>query len=125
MTNQPNPDARCARFAATQRGLITLDQARQRGWTDNQVKLRARDGELIRLAQSVYRFAAAPVTWQQSALAAVLAAPDGARCSHLTSAALLVASDPPLLPHITVAPGCSARTPLAKVHRSSLDPADI
>ncbi len=75
------------------------------------------------MTRALYRYAAAPVTPRQAARAAVMAHP-GALASHLTAAALFGLAPPPLLPHITVPPGASARTRIAKVHRSLLLPSD-
>lgn len=84
-------------------------------------------GVLVPLGGGVLRHAATPESWPQSALAAVLAAGDGAVASHLTAAALHRLDGIPRGPlEVTVPPGRQPRAVPGRVHRSAdLVPADI
>ena len=112
------------RCAARQYGLITHQQARQFGLSTRQVGRRVDRGQWVRVVRGVYPVAGAPVTWQQTALAACVAGPPFTVTSHLTAAALRGLITPPLLPHVTVPKGASSRLPIATVHRGDLDPAE-
>jgi very-short-patch-repair endonuclease len=79
----------------------------------------------VRVAPGVFRIAGCPVTWQQRALAACLAGAGCAVVSHLTAAAVFGLGVAPLLPHVTVPVGASARSRLARVHRAPLDARDL
>jgi hypothetical protein len=69
-------------------GLLTNADLDLLGVSRQQRRTLVARGVLLPVHAGVYRHAAHPVSWQQSALAAVLAAGDGAVASHLTSAAL-------------------------------------
>lgn len=125
MTTTINLDARAGRLAERQLGLLTNADARRLGFTRHQIEHRLRTGRWRRLARAVYLITGAPPTWQQSALAACLGAPAGAAASHLTAAALWGLGPAPVLPHVTVPPGSSARLPIARIHRSALRPDDL
>lgn len=75
----------------------------------------------------VLRHAASPETWPQRALAAVLAAGDGAVASHLTAAALHRLDGVPRGDiEVTVPPGRQPRSVPGRVHRCvELAPADV
>ncbi|CAN5203509.1 DUF559 domain-containing protein [soil metagenome] len=119
-------DAQLAQIAAGQHGLITLQQALLHGLGRHQVKHRVRSGRWVRAQRGVYRIAGAAEDWQQRALAACLAAPDGAVASHLTAAALtgLDLAAPPI-PHLSVGRGRSTRLSDAYIHRTRLTVADV
>jgi hypothetical protein len=119
-----SPEVLAARVAEGQWGLIRHDQARKAGLSDDQIDRRCATGRWRRLAAGVFVIAGAPSTWQRDALAACLAGPHGSVASFFTAAALHGVWDPPLLPHITVPRGTSARMRIAKVHRADLDPRD-
>jgi very-short-patch-repair endonuclease len=72
-------------IAAQQYALITLQQARAAGLTDDQVYRRCRHGRWSIVRHEVYAVTGAPATWLQAALAAVLAAGPGAVASHATA----------------------------------------
>jgi hypothetical protein len=74
--------------ARGQHGLITTEQLRHAGISPGQQRWLVVDGALVAIRTSVYRMAGVAPTWQQSALAAVLAAGPGAVASHATAAAL-------------------------------------
>lgn len=119
-------DLRLAALAADQHGLITFDQALAAGLGRQQIKRRVATGRWNRLERGIYLLAGVPTTPPQRALAACLAAPDGAVTSHLTAAALagLSVAHPPT-PHLTVGRGRSTRLPGAVVHRARLTVTDI
>jgi hypothetical protein len=72
------PDARLAALTRDQFGLVTRAQALAAGLTYHQVRHRLDIGTLVRVARELYRLAGAPETWDQRALAAVLAIGEGA-----------------------------------------------
>jgi hypothetical protein len=71
-----------------QYGLITRDQALASGLTSDQIDHRLATGHWSRVARCVYRVATTEVTYEQKALAAVLAAGAGAVASHRTAGVL-------------------------------------
>jgi predicted transcriptional regulator of viral defense system len=116
------PDRLVDRFASRHRGLVTREAAVACGLTPRQIEHRLATGRWLLVARALYRMASAPVTWQQRALAACLAGPPLTVASHLTAAALHGLVEPPVMPHVTVPPGTSARLASVHVHRSALDP---
>jgi hypothetical protein len=110
--------------AANQYGLVSHEQARKSGLSTRQIGSRVDSGLWVRVVRGVYRIAGAPMTWQQTALAACLAGPESTVASHLTAAALSGLGRPPLLPHVTVPKPASARLSIATVHRADLVPTD-
>jgi very-short-patch-repair endonuclease len=72
------PDSRIAELSSRQLGLLTRAQAQAAGLTDREVYGRVRSGALVIAGRGVYRLAGAPRTWEQRALAAVLAVGGGA-----------------------------------------------
>jgi hypothetical protein len=69
-------------FMATQHGVISWHQARAIGLTPGGVRARLSSGEWSGVHPSVYRHAAAPVTYEQRLMAGVLAAGPGSAVSH-------------------------------------------
>jgi hypothetical protein len=67
---------------AGQLGLITSRQARAAGLSVRQVELRVLAREWVRVHPNVYRHVAAPQTYEQRLMAAVLAAGPGSAVSH-------------------------------------------
>ena len=112
------------KLAVRQHALITHDQARQAGFSMRQIGVRIDSGQWVRVVRGVYRIGGAPVTWQQTALAACLAGPPGTRASHFTAAALRGLGPAAPLPHVIVPKSASARLPIARVHRADLEPGD-
>jgi very-short-patch-repair endonuclease len=74
--------------AARQHALVTLEQARVCGFTDDAIRRRVEAGRWRRLRHAVYLLNGAPETWEQTALAAVLASGPAAVASHSTAAVL-------------------------------------
>jgi very-short-patch-repair endonuclease len=77
-----------ATFAARQHALVTLEQARDGGFTDDAVRRQIGAGRWRRLRHGVYLVNGAPETWEQAALAAVLASGPAAVVSHTTAGVL-------------------------------------
>ena len=112
-------DAAVARLAARQHGLLTRSQVSTCGVTDRMIHERVASARWVPVARGVYRLAGVPVTWNQRALAACLLAGPGAVVSHRSAAVVWgVSGFRPGRVEITVPPGASARSTLARVHRS-------
>ncbi|MBX3287105.1 MAG: hypothetical protein KF703_17285 [Actinobacteria bacterium] len=111
--------------ASTQHGLITAAQARRLGMERGQIRSRVETGRWRCVAPAVYRLAGVPESWQQVALAACLGSAFGAVASFLTAGALAALCPPPLVPHVTVGRGRSARSGIAVVHRARQAPAPV
>ncbi|MDZ7733047.1 MAG: type IV toxin-antitoxin system AbiEi family antitoxin domain-containing protein [Acidimicrobiia bacterium] len=77
-----------AALAASQYGLVTRQQARERGLTDRRIKLRVDRGLWIPVQPGVFVIAGAPESWHRDLLAACLAAGPTAVVSHRSAAAL-------------------------------------
>ncbi len=82
------PDARVARIAARQHGVIALRQLEGAGVTREAVFKRARSGKLHRLHRGVYAVGHCAPSWQRRWMGAVLACGEGAVLSHHSAAAL-------------------------------------
>ena len=74
--------------AAGQRGLVHRKEAVRLGLTLRQVDCRVKAGVLVPVQPHVYRIAAVPTTWEQSVLAACMAAGAAAVASHRAAAVL-------------------------------------
>lgn len=113
------PDRRAALRASRQYGLLTLTDALACGLSATQVRERTRYKGWCRVARGLYQLPGAPPrSWRGAAMAGCLLAGVDARASHLTATALHGFGPPTLLPHVTVPPGSSARTPLVRIHQS-------
>jgi hypothetical protein len=77
-----------SRLARQQHAVLTTHDIRRLGLTDQRLRRAVDRGELERVHPHIYRVAAAPRTWEQRVLLAVLAAGPGALASHRTAAAL-------------------------------------
>ena len=88
--NKPDirPDARVARLAATQWGVLSLDELRMCGLTRKAVIGRVRNGHLHPLYRGVYAVGHANITMEGRFLAAVKACGPTAVLSHFSAAAL-------------------------------------
>jgi hypothetical protein len=110
-------DVAVAQLARRQHGVFTDEQALARGMTRNMIHVRLAAGLWIRLAPGVYALAGSVLTMERQYKAAQLSAP-GASIGGLAAAAL---HEWPgfrtVRPEIVVAPGVSARHPLALAHR--------
>jgi len=118
-------DAHAGRIAERQHGLLTGTRARRIGFSQHQIDTRNKQGRWIRLARDVYAIRGAARTWHRDALAACLAGPPGTVTSFVTSGALWGVCGPCVLPYVTVPMAASARSRIARVHRSDLDPLDV
>ena len=78
--------ARLNLITKRQRALITRDQAMAAGLSDAQIETLLRRVVLVEMRRSVYALAGAPSSWEQSLLAAVLAAGPRAHASHGSAA---------------------------------------
>lgn len=76
------------RIARAQHGLISAEQVMEVGGTADQIDWRVATGRWSRQRRGVYVVGAAPPTWEQSVLAACLAAGADAMASHRTAARL-------------------------------------
>ncbi len=122
MSKSPlTPDQAAARIASKQYGLLRHTDVTACGLSDRQIENRLAAGRWQPVVRGVYRIAGAPRSWRQDALVACLAPRQSGVISHLTAAALHGWGPPPVLPHVTVAPSASARTRLARVHRSRIE----
>ena len=77
---------RLTKFAADHHGLFTVDVARRAHVPDHVVAHAFRLGITVRVHECVYRFAAVPITWESSVLAACWAGGCRAVASHRTAA---------------------------------------
>ena len=82
-------DEQIAALAASQHGVVSMEQATARGATRALVRQRLRTGRWLRVMPHVLGFAGAPDTWRRRLTAAVLEAGPGAAVSHRAAAALL------------------------------------
>lgn len=80
-------DAAASTIAVRQHGLITNSQAHEIGLTSEAIRHRVSTERWKRLRDTVYSIAGAPATWEQAALAAVLAIND-CLLSHNSALAL-------------------------------------
>jgi hypothetical protein len=108
-----------------QHGLITRAQALGGGATRRQIERLVRTGEWMVVVRGVYRHAAFPVTFEQKALAAVLATSGVG--SHGTAGVLHeVHGVRPGRIEVSVAAGRWSGTPIARMHQARhLGPFDI
>jgi very-short-patch-repair endonuclease/predicted transcriptional regulator of viral defense system len=81
-------DAALTRIAGAQHSVFTLAQAAAAGVQHREIDVRVRAGVLERPFRSVYRFAAAPLTWHARLLCAVWAGGPRGVASHRSAAAL-------------------------------------
>jgi len=100
-----------------QYGIVTRSQALAYGLARHQIDYRVKRGDWVSEHPGIYRAASVAKSWESELLAAVLSAKGVA--SHRCAAALWGLdgySEPPL--EVTVAEGCSPRTPIGRMHRS-------
>ena len=124
MDRPPTPDALARRVFDGQVAVITRAQARRCGLSDDQIDYRLACGDWEARARGVFALNGSPRGWLQDAMTACLAGPTGTVASFLTAAALAELWRPPLLPHVSVPPGSSARLSIAKVHRVAVPQLD-
>ena len=113
-------DARIAKVAGRQHGVVTVDQLRWAGIGKYGVRDRVRSGRLHRLHRGVYAVGHRSLSWRGRWLAAVLAAGDGAVLSHSSAAALWEFLRPIQGPiHVSVAAAVRRSSrPGLQIHRS-------
>lgn len=124
----PPPDARIARLAAAQHGVVDLDQLRDAGLGLGAINFRVRAGRLHRVHRRVFAVGHTRLSREGRWMAALLAAGEGAVLSHASAAALweLRATRAAAI-HVTV-PSYAGRSrrPGVVVHRScALGAADV
>jgi len=73
MNRSRQHDTAIGRLAGRQHGVLTLEQALAAGVTRDAVRHRVERGTLVAVDRGVYRVAGAPSTWEQLAIAGVLA----------------------------------------------------
>ncbi|MGH2943914.1 MAG: DUF559 domain-containing protein [Solirubrobacteraceae bacterium] len=83
----PTPDARIARVAEAQHGVVSLDQLRTAGLRPGAINFRVRAGRLHRLHRGVFAVGHRRLSREGRRLAALLALGDGAVLSHVSAAA--------------------------------------
>lgn len=126
-TADADVDARLALSAQRQLGVFTREQALDdAGMSRHQLDRRVRSRRVRRAHSGVFVDNAAPKTWEQAVMAAVLAAGNAAAASYLTAAALH--GFPDVLPggpvEVSVPPGRHPRLRSVVVHRVQLHPDD-
>jgi hypothetical protein len=121
-------EARLARIAERQHGVVTREQLAAVGIDKSGVTRRVQAGRLHRLHRGVYAVGHRSLSWRGRWLAAVLAAGDGAVLSHTSAVALWEFLRPIQGPaHVTVDAAVRRKQrPGIVVHRSrTLTPRDI
>lgn len=106
--------------AARQAGAVATEQAFAAGLSEHQVRHLRATGQWRRAARGVSVVAGSPDTWRQRVWVAYLATQPLGVVSHVSAAALFGVLPASPLPHVTVPPRSSARSPSAKIHRSAL-----
>lgn len=121
------PDARVARLAADQWGVLSLDELRGCGLSRNAVATRVRNGRLHRLHRAVYAVGHANPPLEGRLLAAVKACGAGAVLSHRSAGVIWRYLEPDeRYPDVTVPGGSTRIQPRINVHRTSrLEGADV
>ncbi len=123
MTMHDGPDHAAARLAAKQHGLLSRADAIGVGLSDRQIRVRIASRGWTCVLRGVYALPGSAPGWQRDVHAACLAT--GGVASHISAAALYRLLDASMVPHVTVPASGSARTPLARFHRSDLADADM
>jgi len=120
-----SPDRTIAHVALGQHGIFTTAQAEAAGFSAAQIRSRVESGQWERRMRGVLALAGVAPTALQRAAVAHLSRP-GSALSHQTAAVVLGLVDVAHhRPTITVPPGGSGRSPLARVHRLVLPPDDL
>jgi hypothetical protein len=125
--NLSSTDTRVGAIASRQLGLVSIQQLLGAGLTYKMVRGRLARGSLVRVRRGVFRCAGAPITWEMTVLAAVLAAGPGALASHTTAACLWGLEDRHRAvpsPGIHISGGCQCRLAGVTHHRMPLAPRD-
>ena len=114
--------------AAAQGGVFTVQQARDTGYTDDEMRARLQSGRWIRVRQGIYRSAGVVDEFRLATAAALLACTrSDPVASHRCAAVLLELPllDRPWMPELTLAEG-SATTAVkgCVIHRERVQPAE-
>ncbi len=117
--NRTLTDHRIDRLARPRHGVVDLAHVLESGVTVEEVRTRVNRGSLVRLDAGVYRTMGARQTWEQSLLAACLAAGPESLASHRAASVLWGLIDPPAPVEIVV-PYRQCPTPAGAIlHRST------
>lgn len=109
-------------LAAGQDGLLTHDQLRGCGYSNEEIKHLAEAGHLERLERSLYAIAGAPKTERQAIVAAVLAAGPRAAASNECCAYLLGLPGFDAWPIVSTPHECDHEFTLGELHQSRFLP---
>ncbi len=122
-----NRDWAVARIAERQHGLVTRDQARGCGLSDNEIAGRLAAGRWVSVRPAVLAISGVPPSWEQQVRAACLAGWDVAVASDLTAARLWgLLLPPPDVIEVTTPRGRQMRLAGVRHHRrSNLHPGDL
>jgi predicted transcriptional regulator of viral defense system len=126
-SNDPPPDARLARLAGRQHGVVTRRQLAAIGIRGTAVERRVESGRLVRLYRGVFAVGHVQRTRETRWIAAVMACGQGSVLSHLDAAALwqIYKSRGGAI-HVTTTTRSSRALPGVKIHRARrLDPEDV
>jgi very-short-patch-repair endonuclease len=110
-------NARAARIASGQLGLIASRQARSAGMTDDEIESMVRRGGWERRHAATFAVAGAPRSWRQDLLAACLAVNGSVMASHRAAAQLWGLVENLDVVEITVPRGRRLASPGVIVHR--------
>jgi hypothetical protein len=125
MSRFTTPLQRAMALLAQQFGAIGHDQARDCGLTEGQIRTLAGHGTWVRATRGVSVAAASVDSPQRRATVAWLSTRRGdGVLSFVTAAWVHGLLGPSPLPHVTVRPGASPRSPVARIHRSRIPPED-
>lgn len=113
-----------AATAAAQHAVFTRDEALAAGFSRHAIATRLASGLWIAEHPAVYRLAGAPVTFDQSIMAACLAAGDDAVASHRAAAALWGLGTIKPVVEVTIPPSRRRRLDGVRVHRSEISRLD-
>jgi very-short-patch-repair endonuclease len=122
----PHPDARLARIAGRQHGMVTHRQLAVVGIRGSAITRRVATGRLERVHRGVFAVGHAQRTPEARWIAAVMACGPGAVLSHLDAAALWKVYEGPAKIHVTTTTRSRRAQPGVRAHRARrLDTADV
>lgn len=124
--NGESPDARIARLAARQLGLIHRDQALSAGISSSGIQRRCRSGLWRRDLSRVYALAGVPRTPEQFALAAVMWAGPDAALGYTSVGSIFGLCDEPPFVHLVSTRALRSPHRRVRLHRPlRFDPTDV
>lgn len=106
-------------YAARQYGVFSLEQAHRTGHTAKMIHTRVSNGTWLRLAPSVFALASAPPKWERQMAAALLSRKESIAAGRSAAYVHGIDGFGPAKPVIMVGRGDNARSPLARVIRST------